>query len=169
MSDALQDAERRVHEELEKLGIPFTRYPHPPVFTVSEAAAHWASIPATHCKNLFLRNKKGTRHYLVIARHDAPVDIATLTRRLGADRLSFGSAERLLRHLGLEPGSVSPFGLLNDEAHQVIVVIDDGLRGANLVGFHPNTNTATITLTFSDFERFVEHCGNPFRFLELSS
>jgi Ala-tRNA(Pro) deacylase len=168
MEEAGPSAEEiRLHASLRELGIPFKRYAHPAVYTVDEAAAHWASIPATHCKNLFLRNRKGNRHYLLIARHDARVNIAELTRKLGEDRLSFGSPERLQRCLGLEPGSVSPFGLLNDADRNVIVVIDNSLRGADCVGFHPNVNTATLTLSFEDFLRFLQHRGNPFRFVEI--
>jgi Ala-tRNA(Pro) deacylase len=162
------DPEQRVYDALEALGIPYERFEHPAVFTVEQADEHWAGIDATHCKNLFLRNKKGTTHYLVIAEHWKPVEIATLTAKLGEDRLSFASPERLMTHLGLTPGSVSPFGLINDAGKAVRVVIDADLQHAARVGFHPNVNTATIVLAWSDFRRFLDWRGNIVRYLRLA-
>jgi len=156
----MTEQEQSVHRVLAELGIAFERVEHPPVFTVAQALEHWAGIDATHCKNLFLRNKKGDRHYLVVAEHATPVDIASVAERVGDARLSFASAERLMTHLGLTPGAVSPFGLLNDHAKAVRVVLDRRLRDAVRVGFHPNVNTATIVLSVSDFERFLAACGN---------
>lgn len=159
--------EADVYRVLDELRIPCARHEHPPVFTVEEAQEHWSSIAATHCKNLFLRNKKGVTHYLVIAESSKRVDIATLTARLGEDRLSFGSPDRLATHLGLSPGSVSPFGLIHPNARHVRVVVDADLRPSEKVAFHPNVNTATIVLAWSDFERFLEHCGNVVRYVQL--
>jgi Ala-tRNA(Pro) deacylase len=165
----MTDPERRVYQALEDLRIAWTRHEHPPVFTVEEAAQHWAAIPATHCKNLFLRNKKGTTHYLAIAGSARRVDIAALTARLNEDRLSFASPDRLQRYLGLTPGSVSPFGLIHPAAHEVRVAIDADLRRAREVAFHPNVNTATIVLSWADFERFLNWRGNIVRYVELGS
>jgi Ala-tRNA(Pro) deacylase len=134
---------------------------------VDEAVEQWRAIDAVHCKNLFLRNKKGDRHYLVVAEHRKPVDLQALVKKLGDDRLSFGSPERLQRHLGLTPGSVSPFGLINDPAHAVRVVIDADLRDASSVAFHPNVNTATLRITSADFLRFLESTGHHVRFVDL--
>ena len=156
-----------VYDALQRLNVQWTRHEHPPVFTVDEALAHWAAIPATHCKNLLLRNKKGTTHYLVIVESSKRVDIGALTGKLGEDRLSFASAERLHANLGLTPGSVSPFGLLHHGAREVRVVIDADLRGAERVAFHPNVNTATIVLAWADFERFLEDRGNVVRYVRL--
>jgi Ala-tRNA(Pro) deacylase len=161
----MTDNEQAVYLALDALGIPYTRHEHPPVFTVEEAEQHWSGIDATHCKNLFLRNKKGNVHYLVVAERTAPVDIKKLTVALGEDRLSFASPERLAAHLGLTPGAVSPFGILNDEAHAVTVVLDAALRNALRVGLHPNVNTATITLTFADLERFLSGRGNKIKYV----
>ncbi len=155
--------EQAVYDALESLGIPFARHEHPPVFTVEEAEAHWRDIEATHCKNLFLRNKKGTAHYLVVVERSTPVDIKRLTAQLDEDRLSFASAERLATHLGLTPGAVSPFGIINDQGRAVTVVVDEALGSAGRLGFHPNVNTATITLASADFERFLASRGNPVR------
>jgi len=160
-------AERRVYEVLESLGIYFLKHEHPPVYTVKEAKEHWKDLKGARCKNLFLRNKKGNRHYLVILEHSKNADLRRLTERLGEDRLSFGSAERLQRVLGLEPGAVSPFGLIFDAAKEVAVIIDQELRQAERIHFHPNVNTATIGLSFSDFEKFLAWTGNSVRYLAL--
>lgn len=165
LSGMLTDAERSVHEVLASLGIAFERFEHPPVATVEAALAHWAGIPAAHCKNLFLRNKKGTRHYLVVVEHTKVVDLARLARAVGDDRLSFASPERLMAHLGLAPGAVSPFGLINDRARSVQVIVDADLRHASHVAFHPNVNTATLRISGVDFERFLAWCGQPVRWL----
>jgi len=156
----LSSEEQSVHFVLNELKISFVRFEHPPVFTVEQAEIQWADIPGIHCKNLFLRNKKGNRHYLVILPGHKQADLKQLTRCLGADRLSFASAERLRRYLGLKPGSVSPFGLINDSERMVTVVIDREFREAEAVSFHPNINTATLSLTFRDFEKFLDSRGN---------
>ena len=162
------DPARAVYEVLDRLGIAYERHEHPAVFTVEEALSHWAGIDATHCKNLFLRNKKGTRHYLVVAEHSCPIDLRRLGDALGDDRLSFGSPERLMKYLELTPGAVSPFGLINDRAHDVTVIVDSGLREAQRVGFHPNVNTATVVISRADFERFLGSTGNVIRWVSLS-
>jgi len=157
----MTDQERSVQRALGDLGIAFERFEHPPVFTVEQAREHWARIDAAHCKNLFLRNKKGDRHLLVVAEHATPIDIAAVAARVGEAKLSFASPERLLAHLGLTPGAVSPFGLLNDHAKAVRVVLDRRLREATRIGLHPNVNTATVVLAMPDFERFLAARGNP--------
>ena len=154
------DSEREVLDYLEAMGIAYVRYKHPPVATVAEAEKYWTGLRGAHCKNLFLRNNRGNRHYLVIAEASRRVDLKALTRTLGEDRLSFASAERLKRYLGLEAGSVSPFGLVHDTEKEVRVVVDAGLRDEEKVSFHPNVNTATLEISFRDFERFLAHCGN---------
>lgn len=163
----ITDEERKVMEVLEKLGIVYDRHEHPPVYTVEEAEMHWTKIKGAHCKNLFLRNKKGNRHYLVILFSSKQADLNKLTAKLGEDRLSFGSPERLKRILGLEPGAVSPFGLINDATKEVRVVVDEDLKEAGGVNFHPNVNTATVGLSYADLERFLAWCGNPVLFLSF--
>jgi Ala-tRNA(Pro) deacylase len=158
-----------VQAALDALGIAYTRHDHPPVFTVEEAEAHWRDIDAVHCKNLFLRNQKGTRHYLVVAERHAAVDLERLAVLLGDDRLSFASPERLAKYLGLTPGSVSPFGLINDAARHVIVAVDATLREAATIAFHPNVNTATLVLARSDFERFLASTGHVVRWIRLDA
>ncbi len=163
----VSDAEREVTAVLDSLGIRFERFGHPPVFTVEEAERYWSDIPATHCKNLFLRNAKGTRHYLVILEHSKTADLKALAARTGGDRLSFASPDRLARFLGLTPGSVSPFGLIHSGARDVIVILDADLARAGRLGFHPNVNTATITLTAADFLRFLDSRGNIVRHVAI--
>ncbi len=150
---------------LDQLGIPYVRHDHPPVFTVEEALVQWQGIDAAHCKNLFLRNKKGNRHYLVVAEHDRPVDLRRLAEVVDDDRLSFGSPERLMRCLGLTPGSVSPLGLINDAEKQVRVIVDAGLRRSVHVAFHPGVNTATVVIATADFERFLAWTGQVVRWV----
>lgn len=161
------EIERRVLETLEALGIAYVRHEHPPVATVEEAEKHWGALKGTHCKNLFLRNYKGNRHYLVIAPVTRGIDLRRLNAALGEDRLSFASPERLKRWLGVEPGSVSPFGLVNDGERHVRVVCDDSLRMSAVLGFHPNINTATLEIALADLEKFLAARGNDVRWLEL--
>lgn len=160
-----QEIEKTVLEVLDKLQISYETHHHPPVYTVEQAEEHWKSIKGTHCKNLFVRNKKGKRHYLVILESRKRADLRDLNSQLGEDRLSFASPERLNRYLGLEPGAVSPFGLINDRDKAVRVVLDKDLKEAEWVSFHPNVNTATVTITFKDFEKYLEWCGNSIRSL----
>src|SRR3954471_24193487 len=113
--------EAQVHDALAALAIAFDRYEHPPVATALEADEHWAGIDAMHCKNLFLRNQKGNRHYLVIVKHTKRVDLRAMAHQIGDGKLSFGSPDRLMTHLGVAPGSVSPFGFINDRDRHVRV------------------------------------------------
>ena len=159
--------EQEVCSRLEELAIAFERHEHPPVATVEEAERHWAGIDATHCKNLFLRNQKGTRHYLVILPHTKMADLRAVADQIGDGKLSFGSPERLMTHLALTPGSVSPFGLINNRDRQVRVVIDRDLKAARRISFHPNINTVTLTITYADFERFLDACGNTVQYVTV--
>ena len=159
------ELERELLDLLGGLGILFLRHVHPPVFTVEEAERHWSGIEGCHCKNIFLRNKKGSRHYLVVLAHHKTLNIQNLALSLREDRLSFASAERLQKYLGLEAGSVSPFGLIHDANRDVQVVLDSDLRPCDRISFHPNVNTATVTISFADFEKFLSFCRN--RVIEL--
>ena len=163
----MQDPIPAVVAALDALVIPYQLYSHPPVFTGDEAAVHWAEIPGSPVKNLFLRNKKGDRHYLVILGIEKQANLRDLVRVIGDDRLSFGSAERLMQQLGLTPGSVSPFGLLNDANGHVIVIVDDELRRAERLIFHPNINTASLTIAVPDFERFLASRSNRVRWVRV--
>src|SRR3954452_14183238 len=152
----MTDQETAVAARLRELGIQYTRHEHPPVSTVDEAKQHWAGIDAMHCKNLFLRNQKGNRHYLVVLTATKRADLRAVADQIGDGKLSFASPERLMTHLGLTPGSVSPFGLINDTSHQVIVVLDRDFQTAARLAFHPNINTRTYTVAAADLMKFLD-------------
>jgi Ala-tRNA(Pro) deacylase len=163
----VSDPAAPVYASLDALGITYDTFTHPPVFTGEEAAEHWAPIQGTRVKNLFLRNKKGDRHYLVILEITKHADLKRLVQILGDDRLSFGSADRLMAAMKLTPGSVSPFGLIHDDQRIMRVVLDDELRAAERLIFHPNINTASLTITVPDLEKFLASRGNPVRWIRL--
>jgi Ala-tRNA(Pro) deacylase len=140
---------------LDELGIESTTVSHPAVFTVEEAKELRGSLPGAHTKNLFVRDKKGVM-WLVVALEDRTVDLVAVARALGHKRFSFGSTDRLMRYLGLLPGSVTPFGVLNDQGGQVRVALDAGLRDYDVWNFHPLVNTMTTSITPADMLRFLE-------------
>ena len=143
------------------------RFDHPPVMTVEESERLVPTLPGAKTKNLFLRNKKGDRHFLVTVPHDLAVDLNALGARLGAGRLGFASAERLERHLGITPGSVSLLALVNDAAHAVEFVIDRRLWDADAVHAHPLRNDATMVVPHASLARFLEVTGHPPRILDV--
>lgn len=154
-----------VEHYLTALGIPFARHEHPPVATVAEAEQYWGAIDALHAKNLFLRDQKGRRHFLAVLAFTRRADLRALGEIFSAGKLGFASPDRLLAHLGLTPGSVSPFGLINDPAHLVEVAIDVAIRDAARVAFHPNVNTATLVLAGLDFKRYLAAVGHEVRWV----
>jgi Ala-tRNA(Pro) deacylase len=160
---------QRVYEALDGLGIQYEKYEHPAVFTGDEAAQYWGPIPATQVKNLFLRNKKGDRQYLVILEIHKQADLRDLVKVIGDDRFSFGSPERLMATLGVTPGSVSPFGLLHEGSKDVRVIVDHDLRSVERLIFHPNLNTLSVTISVKDFERFLGTRPNVVRWIKLQN
>ena len=152
---------------LDEWGIAYAVTQHEAAFTVEQADRIYGDLPGAHCKNLFLRNKRGTQHYLVVAESHRPVDLKALRDRLGESGLSFASPERLQQYLGLTPGSVSPFGLINDPARAVSVIVDEGLLAHTQLNFHPNVNTATLTVSREAFQRFLAHVGHSVRWLDF--
>lgn len=155
-----------IYKVLREIGISFEEYTHPAVFTVDEAEKYDRG-DAIHSKNLFLRNKKGDTHYLVVMEGLKRANIRDLERRLNETNLSFASAERLMRYLGVTPGSVSPFALINDTHNEVQVIVDEGLLRSQKQGFHPNSNTATLILSTADFRKFLSWTGNRITYLHL--
>jgi Ala-tRNA(Pro) deacylase len=153
---------------LERLGIAATTHEHPPVFTVDEARAHCAHLPGCHCKSLFLKDKKGGL-WLVVARDDARLDLKALARHLGVGTLSFGKPDLLAEILGVIPGAVTPFGLINDRAHAVRVVLDRVMMAAALVNYHPLSNDATTAIPPGDLVRFIEATGHEHRMIDLDT
>src|SRR5262252_1322002 len=140
---------QQLFDHLAQLGIAQRTVEHPPVFTVEEAKALRGDLPGHHVKNLFLRNKK-EEMWLVVALEDRAIDLKRLGEALGAGRLSFGSAERLRRHLGIEPGSVTPLALINDRERLVQLALDRGLVDGVPVHVHPLINTMTTAMTPAD-------------------
>ncbi|HDS08501.1 MAG TPA: prolyl-tRNA synthetase associated domain-containing protein [Bacteroides sp.] len=163
----IPDHKEKVLSLLKALDIPFEIHEHPPVTTVEEALPYWQKIHATHCKNLFFRNHKGNRHYLVILRHDRRLDIRDLEQRLGQGKITFASPRRMEHYLGLTGGSVSVFGLINDTENHVHLFIDAGLESASRISFHPNDNKATVVISRDSFRRFLGWTGNTHEFIKL--
>lgn len=156
-----------VLQVLKDLDISFRIFNHPPLPTIEIAASYWKNIDSQHCKNLFFRNHKGDKHYLVILDWMKALDIHDLEKRLRQGKISFASDQRLEKYLGLKAGSVSPFGLINDRGHHVHLFIDETLKNTNLISFHPNDNTSTVVLSFEDFIKFLHWTGNSYEFLKL--
>ena len=157
---------QQLFARLDQLGIAHRTVEHPPVFTVEEAKALRGNLPGHHIKNLFLRNKK-EEMWLVVALEDRAIDLKRLGDVLGASRLSFGSADRLKRTLGVEPGSVTPLSLVNDEARAVQLVVDRGVADGGPVNAHPLVNTMTTALAPADLLRFFEATGHTPRWLDF--
>jgi Ala-tRNA(Pro) deacylase len=161
----------RGQEELytlfEKLNIQFEYHEHPPLATIEDTKTHWKNYNSGRCKNIFFRNHKGDRHYLVILEHLRQLNIRDLEKRLKQGKLTFASDFRLKKYLGIEPGSVSPFGLINDSEKHVHLFIDEKLKEFDRLTFHPNINTASLVLSKSDFLKFLEYTGNTFEFIRL--
>jgi Ala-tRNA(Pro) deacylase len=145
---------------LSEHGIGYQRCDHPPVYTVEESARLVPPLPGAKTKNLFLRDKPGRRHLLVCVPAAKQVDIKALSEAIGANRLSFGSAERLKQHLGVEPGAVTLLAVFNDPAHAVDLFVDEDLWQADAFQFHPLVNTATLVLSRDAVARFVELTGH---------
>jgi Ala-tRNA(Pro) deacylase len=154
-------------EFLAKHDIHPVRHEHPPVMTVEESLRLVPKFPGAKTKNLFLRDKKGRRHFLVTVPHDKAVDIDALAELIGVNGLGFGSAERLSKYLGIRPGSVSLLALANDEARAVEFVIDKALREAEAVHAHPLVNTATMVIPHADLERFLAATGHAPRVVDV--
>ena len=152
---------------LENLSIEFEYHEHPPLATIEDAKIHWENYNSGRCKNIFFRNHKGDRHYLVILEHLRQLNIKDLEKRLKQGKLTFASDQRLKKYLGVEPGSVSPFGLINDIEKHVHLFIDEKLNEFDRLTFHPNINTASLVISKHDFIKFLEYTGNSYEFIRL--
>lgn len=151
---------------LDALGIQHRTWRHAPVATVEEANAVWAEIPGLHCKNLFLKDAKG-RLWLTVVPAEFRVDLKSLPDRIGSARLSFGRAELLVEVLGVPPGSVTPFALINDRERRVRVVLDAHMMDQPLVAYHPLHNAATTVISADGLLKFVRWCGHDFEVVRL--
>lgn len=149
-----------IYKVLDDLRISFLEYKHQPFFTCEDAEALTASPDACQCKNLFLRNRKGDKHFLLIIPANKQANLKNLESKINEKGISLASPERLEKYLGLKPGSVSPFGLINNSDKSVVVLLDQTLLSRPKLLFHPNANTATLEVSLSGFLKFLEWTGN---------
>jgi Ala-tRNA(Pro) deacylase len=156
---AMPATRQQLLDRLNALGIETSTREHAPVYTVEEARALRGEIPGGHCKNLFLKDDKGNL-WLIVCLEEAEVDLKAAPAKIGSRRLSFGRAELLREVLGVEPGSVTPFGLINDTEQRVNVVLDAGMMAHELLNYHPLENTATTTIRAADLVAFIRACGH---------
>ena len=152
---------------LAKHEIHYIEHSHPAVFTVPEAKIHCGHIPGTHIKNLFLHNKKANEYYLVTIPSDKRLDLKAFRKMMGAPKIRFATHEDLEEILGLTPGAVSPFGLVNDTNHRAIFILEKHLWDAEELCAHPNVNTETLQVKNEDFRKFVKATGTEIRLIEL--
>lgn len=157
----------KIYQFLALQGISYRRHDHPPVYTCEEAAEHCGNLTATNTKNLFLRDRKGKRHFLVVTDHETSIDLKSLGELLDAPKPSFGSPERLKKHLGVEPGSVTVLSLINDPEHKVEVFIDKPVWEAEEIACHPLVNTSTLEISRAGLQRFLQATGHEAEILNL--
>ncbi len=160
--------EADVCHTLDELGIAYTRFAHPPVFTVAQARPFDIYRGDVHVKNLYLRSRRGDRFYLLVVPETQVVDLKALAARLGEKGLGLASPERLLEILGVAPGAVGPFGLLNDAARRTVVLLDASLPAAGSVGFHPNVNTATLIISGAGLVRFLQYAAGRVELIDFT-
>jgi len=162
-----EDRKQRVYDKLNELSIQFVKHRHPPVLTCEEADKYSHGIEGAHCKNLFLRNAKGNKQYLVILSNGKRANLNDLKEKLKEKRLGFGSDKRLMEFMGVESGAVSAFNLINDLGNKVDVIIDEDLKEFEKINFHPNDNTETLTISYKDFLKFLKKMGKEPFFIKL--
>ncbi|MBP3420402.1 MAG: prolyl-tRNA synthetase associated domain-containing protein [Marinifilaceae bacterium] len=156
-----------VYNYLNSNNIEYSTYEHPEAPTIEIARQYWHADGSKHCKNLFFRNHKGNRHYLVVFDCNQSLAIHDLEQRLKQGKLTFASEKRMIRYLGLKPGSVSPFGLINDTENHVHLFLDKNLLNQESLSFHPNDNRATVVIKQNEFQRYLELVGNSYEYIEL--
>lgn len=160
-------AKNNIYDLLNAKNIPFTCTEHRPVYSMEELDVLEIPADAIICKNLFLRNNNGKQHFLLTIPAATPIDLKQLATSLGSSRLSFASAERLEKYLGLQSGLVSPFGLLNDTSKSVIFVSSKNLPPSAIIGIHPNDNTATVWLAFGDLLSLLSELTVEVKLIEM--
>ena len=164
--DSLPTSPEALMKRLDDAGIAYTRHEHPPLRTVEDSKTHRKGMEGLHVKNLYLRDRK-KRNFLVICQEDRQVDLKSLQDDIGADRLSFGSADRLFEFLGVRPGAVSLFTLINDPEHRVRVAIDNALMSGPSVYFHPLVNDATLGVAPQGITGFLGMTGHEPRMIDF--
>lgn len=165
--EALPTPATTLFEILAGQGIAYRLYHHQPVFTVSESLDIERDMPGAHCRNLFVRDKKDVM-FLVVARNETLLDLKKLSDLLGCGRLSFGSPERLWTYLGVRPGSVCPFAIINDKDKAVTIVLDKAMMANDIVNYHPMENHMTIGLKPDDLVKFIQSTGHEPVILDLT-
>ena len=158
---------QKIFDWLTEHNISYSWYEHPEAPTIEIARRYWHADGSKHCKNLFFRNHKGNRHYLVVFDCDKSMAIHDLEHLLHQGKLSFASPERMERWLGLQPGSVSPFGLINDPENHVHLFLDESLKEQSSLSFHPNDNRATVVIDRTEFEKYLSLVGNTYEYIKL--
>jgi Ala-tRNA(Pro) deacylase len=154
-------------QRLESLGLSTTTQDHPAVFTVDEAKKVHDGIAGGHCKNLFCKDEKAVL-WLIVALEDSVINLKTAPGKIGSRRLSFGKPDLLMEILGVEPGSVTPFGLINDDAVRVNVILDAAMMQQEVLNFHPLRNDATTSIKSKDLVTFIASCGHSPRIVAVS-
>ena len=154
------ERQKKVYQVLDGLGIPYQVMQHPAAFTIEDMDALDISNKDDIVKNLFLKDARGNRHFLVIVDKNKKVDLKKLRSQLCTSALSFASAERLKKYLQLAKGEVTPFGVLNDSMAEVEVIFDNDLVGRCVLGVHPNDNRATVLISYNDLKKIIENNGN---------
>ena len=156
-----------IYEFLAQHDIPYERVDHPPVFTCEEAERLVPPLPGVHTKNLFLRDKKGRNHVLVMVDHAKSVNLKALSSLLGLTNLSMASAERLQKHLGVEAGAVSILAVVNDTECAATVVVDSDVWNAEVLQCHPLVNTSTLAIRRTDIQRIFEITGHEWKIVDI--
>lgn len=157
----------KVLKKLDELNIKYELINHPPVYTIEEMEKLNLEEKGHVVKNLFLKNSNGKKHYLVVLKGDKKADLKSIKSQIESSSLGFASEERLEKHLGLLKGSVTPLGIINDESHCVSVVIDKDLKNQNIIGVHPNINTSTVFISYSDMIKFINYFGNEIFYVNI--
>ena len=158
----------KVLNKLNELNISYKEIKHTPVYTIEEMDALGNIFEnAKICKNLFVRDQKGKRHFLVVLPEEKRAPLADIATKIGSTKLSFASPERLMKYLKLEQGAVTPLSIINDESGEVEVVFDEDLKKEELLGVHPCVNTATILLTPDDLEKYVISNNNNLKYIKI--
>jgi Ala-tRNA(Pro) deacylase len=156
-----------IYRFLSEHHIEYERHDHPPVFTCEEADRLVPELPAAKTKNLFLRDKKGRRHFLVVVGYEKATDLKALSSLVGVGGLSFASPERLRKYLRVDPGAVTILGLVNDVHREVSVIVDEGLWYATAFRCHPLVNTSTLVISKENLKRFLNITGHEVQILEV--
>ena len=156
-----------IYEFLDSGNIEYQRHDHPPVFTVEDVHRLTPDLPGAKTKNLFLRDKKGNRHFLLVVPADKRINLKALPKVLESSKISFGSPDRLMENLGVTPGSVSLFAIVNDQKNRVEVIIDESIWALEAFQFHPLVNTSTLVISKDSIKRFLAATGHEVKILDI--